>query len=54
VALAGATGAEKERVFALADEFSYLVGRFSGVHVWPVLGVPEENQASGRVLWQWI
>ena len=22
------------------SRFSYLVGRFSGVHVWPVLGVP--------------
>jgi len=22
------------------SQFSYLVGRFSGVHLWPVLGVP--------------
>jgi len=22
------------------SRFSYLIGRFSGVHVWPVLGVP--------------
>ena len=25
------------------SRFSYLVGRFSGVHLWPVLGVPRGN-----------
>jgi hypothetical protein len=31
------------------SRFSYLIGRFSGVHVWPVLGVPRGDKASEQV-----
>ena len=29
------------------SRFSYLIGRFSGVHLWPVLGVPRGNRRDG-------
>ncbi len=31
------------------SRFSYLVGRFSGVHLWPVLSVPRGNWSSFRI-----
>jgi hypothetical protein len=32
------------------SRFSYLVGRFSGGHIWPVLGVPRGSDDADRLV----